>query len=62
MGSFEKIEMFDDGLHNDGTAGDNEYGATIPAQNVGTWVRFYVEAVSANTAGTRAYSPVGAES
>ncbi len=61
MGKFEKIEMLDDGLNNDGSAGDNQYGATIPEQEDGTFVRFYVEAVSANTAATRAYSPVGAE-
>jgi hypothetical protein len=27
---FTKVEMFDDGLHNDGTAGDNIYGVSIP--------------------------------
>lgn len=27
---FTKIEMFDDGTHNDGAAGDGTYGATIP--------------------------------
>ena len=26
---FNKIEMFDDGMHNDGIAGDNIYGASI---------------------------------
>lgn len=27
---FTKVEMFDDGLHNDGAAGDNIYGVSIP--------------------------------
>ncbi len=61
MGRFEKLEMFDDGNHNDGLAGDSIFGVTIPSQNYGTWVRFYIEAVSANTVGTRTYSPAGAE-
>ena len=29
FGLFQKIEMFDDGNHNDGVAGDNVYGATV---------------------------------
>jgi len=60
-GRFEKTAMYDDGLHNDGASGDGTYGAALPGFATGTWVRFYVEAKSANTAGTLAFLPVGAE-
>lgn len=53
--------MFDDGLHNDELANDNIYGATIPPFALGTDVRFYIEAVGSNTAGSRRYDPPGAE-
>lgn len=61
VGNFSNVRMLDDGLHNDGAAGDGVYGASIPGQETGQWVRFYVEAVSNNTARTVAYMPVGAE-
>ena len=61
VGSFTKVQMLDDGQHNDGTAGDGIYGAALPAFAEGTMVRFYVEAVANNTYGTRSYSPPGAE-
>ncbi len=35
-------QMFDDGSHNDGTAGDNVYGAVIPAQDKGSNVSWYI--------------------
>lgn len=60
-GRFSKVQMFDDGAHDDGNAGDGVYGADIPGFATGTYVRFYVEAKSTNTAGTVTYSPVGAE-
>jgi hypothetical protein len=60
-GNFTKITMSDDGQHNDGNSGDGVYGATLPAQAPGTWVRFYVEAVAANTALSTSYLPTGAE-
>lgn len=37
------------------------YEAVLPTQLPGTVVRFYIEAIEANTAGTRSYEPVGAE-
>ncbi len=40
-GHFNKTEMFDDGGHGDGFANDNNYGATIPAIEKSTFVRFY---------------------
>lgn len=61
VGNFTKITMFDDGAHNDSLAGDGIFAATIPGQFSGSWVRYYIEAVSANTAKTVSYLPVGAE-
>lgn len=61
VGNFIKIQMFDDGLHDDLTLGDGIYGASIPGQAAGTWLRFYVEAVANNTAKSVSYDPVGAE-
>ena len=60
-GNFEKTEMFDDGQHNDGAASDGVYGAQMPGFQAGSLVRFYMEAIANNTAGTRTYLPVGAE-
>ena len=37
------------------------YNFTIPAQNAGEYVRFYIETVSNNNFETRTYSPKGAE-
>lgn len=61
VGNFSTVDMFDDGLHDDGPAGDGIYGANIPGLAAGTWVRFYVEAASNNTAQTVTYDPPGAE-
>lgn len=41
---FTAIPMYDDGAHGDGAAGDDVYGAVIPAQPPGTLVRYYVYA------------------
>jgi hypothetical protein len=46
--AFTSVQMFDDGAHGDGSAGDNIYGALIPPQANGTIVEFYVEAVDAS--------------
>ena len=37
------------------------YNYTIPPQNAGQYVRFYIETVSNNEVGTRKYNPSGAE-
>ncbi|MCA9264028.1 MAG: lamin tail domain-containing protein, partial [Planctomycetales bacterium] len=42
-GAFQSVNMRDDGLAGDRTAGDGEYSATIPARPDGTVVEFYVE-------------------
>jgi VCBS repeat-containing protein len=46
-GAFTQAPMFDDGAHGDGSAGDGEYGASIPPQANGTLVEFYVSATDA---------------
>ncbi len=38
-------DMYDDGLHGDGAAGDSIWGSTIGPQASGTLVRYYVEAI-----------------
>ena len=60
-GNFDRIPMFDDGLHQDGLPGDGTYGATIPGLDAGVWVRFYIEAKANNAALTATYMPAGAE-
>ncbi len=61
VGRFYWVYMYDDGLHNDGAAGDGVYAGEIPAQSATSWMRYYVEAISSNLYSTRSYSPVGAE-
>ncbi len=60
-GNFTPIPMYDDGQHRDGAAGDGIFGATLPAQSAGSWVRFYLEAVANNSARSVSYEPAGAE-
>lgn len=60
-GRFTRTPMFDDGVHDDGAAGDGTWGATIPGQASGTWMRYYVEARAANPATTAVFAPAGAE-
>jgi hypothetical protein len=60
-GNFTRMAMYDDGLHDDGAAGDGVYGATLPAAPAMTWVRWYLEAVSSNAAMSVSYHPPGAE-
>jgi len=40
---FNKVQMYDDGLHNDGASGDNVYGASMPITSVVTQYYFYAE-------------------
>ncbi|MGE5294707.1 MAG: lamin tail domain-containing protein, partial [Solirubrobacterales bacterium] len=42
---FTTVEMFDDGAHGDGQAGDGVYGAQIPPHGDGAVVEFYIEAI-----------------
>jgi len=52
------VPMYDDGAHGDGVAGDNIYGAQIPAEPVGTAVSYYLSAT--NTSGFSTASPESA--
>ncbi|MBE0638514.1 MAG: lamin tail domain-containing protein [Bacteroidales bacterium] len=61
MGKFNSVQMFDDGNHNDGAAGDGIFGAQIPAQELGSWVRFYIEALANDTWKTAKFEPQGAD-
>ncbi len=61
VGNFTKVQMFDDGTHDDLGINDGVYGATIPGQTAGIWIRFYVEAMANNPAKSVSYDPPGAE-
>jgi hypothetical protein len=61
VGNFEKTDLFDDGAHHDGAAGDGVFGAVIPGYDEGQYVRFYIEAIANNTQRTATYEPAGAE-
>jgi len=61
VGNFTKVQMFDDGSHDDLGINDGIYGATIPGQTAGIWIRFYVEAIANNSAKSASYDPPGAE-
>ena len=54
-GSEKTVTMFDDGNHGDGIAGDDVYGATIPANesSPGEMVRYYVTATDTNSKASR---------
>lgn len=60
-GRFTTAQMFDDGAHEDGLAGDGIFGAAATNYPAGTKVRFYVEARSGNTVKTASFSPARAE-
>lgn len=53
---FVRVPMYDDGAHNDGTAGDGVFGADIPVQSLG--IQYYIYAENANTG---VFSPERAE-
>lgn len=59
VGAFQKVAMFDDGLHGDGAAGDLVWGVGIGTQLPGSTVDYYVEA-KAGTGAAR-YLPHTAE-
>lgn len=44
------IDMFDDGQHGDGSAGDGIYGAAVPAQSGGTMVTYLITATGGSGA------------
>ncbi|MBM3918570.1 MAG: hypothetical protein FJ344_03580 [Sphingomonadales bacterium] len=61
VGRFTSVPMFDDGQHQDLAAGDGIYGAQLPAFTPFSLVRYYIEAIGANSAQSRSYLPTGAE-
>jgi hypothetical protein len=61
VGNFTKIEMKDDGNQNDGSSGDGIYGANIPEQAEGNYVRYYMEVIKDDASNTASYLPVGTE-
>ncbi len=56
MERFNRVPMFDDGLHGDGTAGDGVYGVPVSVNN--SEVHYYIYADNANAG---IFSPVRAE-
>ncbi|MBI4327610.1 MAG: lamin tail domain-containing protein, partial [Chloroflexi bacterium] len=60
-GRFASVQMFDDGAHGDGPAGDGVFGGATTNYPAGTKARFYVEARSANTAQAASFAPPRAE-
>lgn len=57
---YQRMPMWDDGLHGDSLAGDGWYGATIPGKKAHTLVRFYVEARANNGPHSASFLPTGA--
>ncbi|MFM2266033.1 MAG: hypothetical protein RLZ77_1453 [Bacteroidota bacterium] len=53
---FTKVLMYDDGAHNDGVAGDNVYGASMPMSNI--YMQYYIYAENNNVG---KFSPERAE-
>ena len=53
---FIKVEMFDDGAHNDGAAGDNVFGADVIIND--SYMQYYIYAENSNIG---AFSPARAE-
>lgn len=60
-GVYTRLAMNDNGTLGDTAAADGIYSVTMPAGAAGTYVRYYIETVADDSAGTRVYSPAGAE-
>lgn len=60
-GRFTVRQMFDDGAHGDGTAGDGVYGAVTTNYPAGNKIHYYIEARAANAAQAARFSPARAE-
>lgn len=60
-GKFTRVQMFDDGSHVDGAAGDGIFGASVTNYSAGTKVRYYIEARGTNTAQAARFAPARAE-
>jgi hypothetical protein len=60
-GRFSSAQMFDDGLHSDGPAGDGWYGGGTSNLPAGHKIHYYVEARAGNPAKAAAFMPARAE-
>lgn len=60
-GRFTVRQMFDDGAHGDGVAGDSVYGAVTTNYPAGNKIHYYVEARANNTAQAARFAPARAE-
>lgn len=54
-GSYDTVEMFDDGLNQDGLAGDGVFGAALPVSGSGLKAQYYVRADSTPLSGGASY-------
>lgn len=48
-GAFQSVAMYDDGLHNDGAAGDEVFGASLARFAANTLVEYYISATDVQT-------------
>jgi len=60
-GAFTRVVMEDNGKNNDELPNDGIYGAFIPGNTAGTYIRYYIEAIANDSAGTVVFEPRGAE-
>lgn len=60
-GRFTVRQMFDDGAHGDGAAGDNVFGAVTTNFPAGNKIHYYIEARANNTAQAARFAPARAE-
>ena len=60
-GVFSRAQMFDDGAHGDGSAGDGLFGGATTNFPAGHKIHYYVEARSANTNKSAVFAPRRAE-
>jgi len=60
-GAFTRVVMDDNGKNNDELPNDGVYGAFIPGNAAGTYVRYYIEAIANDSFGTVVFEPQGAE-
>jgi hypothetical protein len=60
-GIYAPVELFDDGEHGDGKAGDGVYGGVLAGLPAGKTVRFYAEARAKTEASTTALLPASGE-
>lgn len=60
-GRFTVRQMFDDGAHGDGAAGDSVFGAVTTNSPAGNKIHFYIEARATNSAQAAIFAPERAE-